>query len=382
MNLCNSQQVVESLFRREPTTRAGESPPPRPEHKRVWASLIKGKAAVIGEVAAEVLRRDPQGHKIHVALTDGERALQILVSKNLQVTLILDLLHVLEKLWKAAYVFHAEGSTEAEQWVRLRAEKILEGHVSQVVQGIRQMVTKLALGGSKGKMLSSVANYLYRNRSRMHYDQYLARGLPIASGSVEGACKNLIKDRMERSGMRWTEPMAEAVVQLRAVFLSGELRSLLAIPHRTRSETSISRRLERRSKVATPLVIVRSPLGSGEGTRRQYLVSLRRLFRDLASQGHPLQLGLILREDFPTPPHPATARSRLPHLRFGDIFNRRIETLATTLQPSTTAQYRVVAAGFLSYLQTDFPQLVDLSQLRRHPHLTGWFSHLSEQDPP
>src|SRR5438876_429706 len=98
------QQVVESLFRREPTTRAGESPPPRPEHKRVWASLIKGKAAVIGEVAAEVLRRDPQGHKIHVALTDGERALQILVSKNLQVTLILDLLHVLEKLWKAACV--------------------------------------------------------------------------------------------------------------------------------------------------------------------------------------------------------------------------------------------------------------------------------------
>src|SRR2546429_8425732 len=112
---------------------------------RDWSSdvcssdLIKGKAAVIGEVAAEVLRRDPQGHKIHVALTDGERALQILVSKNLQVTLILDLLHVLEKLWKAAYVFHAEGSTEAEQWVRLRAEKILEGHVSQVVQGIRQM---------------------------------------------------------------------------------------------------------------------------------------------------------------------------------------------------------------------------------------------------
>src|SRR2546429_9055083 len=86
---------------------------------------------------------------------------------------------------------------------------------SSDLQGIRQMVTKLALGGSKGKMLSSVANYLYRNRSRMHYDQYLARGLPIASGSVEGACKNLIKDRMERSGMRWTEAMAEAIVKLR-----------------------------------------------------------------------------------------------------------------------------------------------------------------------
>ena len=218
-----SQQVVESLFAREPSPRAGENPPSRPEHKRVWASLTKGKAAVIGEVAAEVSRRDPHGQEIHVALTDGERALQILVSQKLQVTLILDLLHVLEKLWKAAYVFHAEGSVEAEQWVRLRAQKILEGHVSQVVQGVRQTITKLALRGSKRKVLVRVTNYLYRNRGRMHYDQYLAQGLPIASGPVEGACKNLIKDRMERSGMRWTEAMAEAIVKLRAIYLSGDL---------------------------------------------------------------------------------------------------------------------------------------------------------------
>ena len=217
------QQVMESLFGRERTIGAAEKPAPRPEHKRVWASLSKGKAAVIAEVAAEVLRRDPQGHKTHVALTDGERALQILVSQKLEVTLILDLLHVLEKLWKAAYVFHAEGSPEAEHWVRLRTERILEGHVSHVVQGMRQSVTKLRLGGSKGKTLSSVANYLYRNRTRMRYDQYLAAGLPIASGSVEGACKNLIKDRMERSGMRWTEAMAEAIVKLRAIYLSGDL---------------------------------------------------------------------------------------------------------------------------------------------------------------
>jgi site-specific recombinase XerD len=116
-------------------------------------------------------------------------------------------------------------------------------------------------------------------------------------------------------------------------------------------------------------------------TRQVYLVYLRRLFRDLASQGHPLQPGLICSEDSATPPT-ATARSRLPHLRFGDIFNTRIETLATTLRPSTTAQYRVVADRFLFYLQTDFPQLVDLSALRRNPHLTGWFRRLCEQDPP
>ena len=64
--------------------------------------------------------------------------------------------------------------------------------------------------------------YLHRNRARMRYDEYLAQGWPIASGPVEGACKNLIKDRMERSGMRWTEEMAEAIVQLRAIYLSGD----------------------------------------------------------------------------------------------------------------------------------------------------------------
>ena len=195
------QQVIESLF---PTSRSasGETaPPPRPENKRVWASLLKGKTAVIQEVAEEMDRRDPSRSLTRLALTDGERALQIRVDQQLNVTLILDLMHVLEKLWKAAYCFHAEGSLEADLWVLDRTLRILFGEVGQVVKGIRQSVTKRALSGPKRKTLNAVANYLYRNRTRMRYDEYLASGWPIASGPVEGACKNLIKDRMERSGM-------------------------------------------------------------------------------------------------------------------------------------------------------------------------------------
>ena len=71
--------------------------------------------------------------------------------------------------------------------------------------------------------VTNVAGYLYRNRTRMRYNEYLAQGLPITSGPVEGACKSFIKDRMERSGMRWTEGMAEAIVKLRAIYLSGDL---------------------------------------------------------------------------------------------------------------------------------------------------------------
>jgi hypothetical protein len=215
-------QVIESFF---PTSRpvSGEDPsPPRPENKRVWASLLKGKTAVIQEVAEEMDRRDPSRSMIRLALTDGERALQIRVDQKLNVTLILDLMHVLEKLWKAAYCFHPEGSLQADFWVMDRTLRTLLGEVGQVVKGIRQSITKRRLSGPKRKTLNAVANYLYRNRARMRYHEYLANGWPIASGPVEGACKNLIKDRMERSGMRWTEPMAEALVQLRAIYLSGD----------------------------------------------------------------------------------------------------------------------------------------------------------------
>ncbi len=227
------EQVVESLFRTDPkkVKETGPLCPPRPEHKRVWASLVKGKASVIEEVVQEIQRRDPENHKTHVALTDGERALQILVSKKLKklkVTLILDLLHVLEKVWKAAHVFHPEGSPDAELYARLMSLRILEGNVSQVIKGLRQTVTKRNLFGAKRKTLLGVAAYFHRNRHRMRYDEYLAQGLPIATGSVEGACKNLIKDRMERSGMRWTKSMAEAIVKLRALYLSGDFDSYWA----------------------------------------------------------------------------------------------------------------------------------------------------------
>ena len=217
------EQVGESLFRIRHQTSLDGPAPPRPENKRVWASLLKAKTVVIQEVAQEMQRRDAGGVKTRVALTDGERALQILVDRTLNVTLILDLLHVLEKLWKAAYVFHVEGSLQAELWVLDRTLRILFGEVGQVVKGIRQSITKRRLCGAQRKTLCGVADYLYRNRARMRYNEYLSHGWPIASGPVEGACKNLIKDRMERSGMRWTEEMAEAIVQLRAIYLSGDL---------------------------------------------------------------------------------------------------------------------------------------------------------------
>ena len=216
------QEVVASLFdeERAPTHR---SPRKGPQGKRVWASLLASKDAFVQDMVAEVDRRDPRQRKTRVVVSDGERALQLRMAKALpRAVLVLDLIHAVEKLWAVAYVFHAEGSPEAHAFVRERTLRILQGGVGPVVRGLRQTATKRRLRGARRKTLLGVATYLYHNRSRMRYHQYLARGLPIASGSVEGACKNLIKDRMERSGMRWSEEGAEAMVKTRAVYLSKD----------------------------------------------------------------------------------------------------------------------------------------------------------------
>lgn len=168
-------------------------------------------------------RRDPKKEKIKVAITDGERALQSQVKNQMtNTTLILDLFHVLEKLWDAVYVFHQEGSREAKEWVKKHTHNILCGKVSQVIKGIRQSATKRGISGNNRKTIEDVTRYFYRNRLYMRYNEYLIQGLPIASGSVEGACKNLVKDRMERSGMRWTKDMGEAMLKMRAIYLSGD----------------------------------------------------------------------------------------------------------------------------------------------------------------
>ena len=224
------KEVADSLFHPElklvPGGKGKKHQPSerlKPEQKRVWASLEKSKDDIIQEVGREMEVRDPQRCKRRVVVTDGERALQIRVLQHVDgIVLILDLLHVLEKLWTAAHIFHDEGSFQAQQWVHERALRILRGQASQVVKGIRQSTTKRGIRGKSRKILDNIAGYLYRNRAYMRYDRYLADGLPIASGAVEGACKNLVKDRMERSGMRWKMPTAEAVLKLRALYLSGD----------------------------------------------------------------------------------------------------------------------------------------------------------------
>jgi hypothetical protein len=96
------------------------------------------------------------------------------------------------------------------------------------------MTTKQKLKGSRAKQMSAVIGYLQRNRRFLRYDEYLAAGYPIGSGVAEGACRHLVKDRLELTGMRWRIPGAQAMLDLRAVYINGDWDSFQA--HRVEEE--------------------------------------------------------------------------------------------------------------------------------------------------
>ena len=106
--------------------------------------------------------------------------------------------------------------------MRHRVTQVLQGKVEGVVRGLRRLAKERKLSAAKKKALARICRYLYKNRHRMRYDEYLAKGYPIASGVIEGACRHLVKDRMERAGMHWTIAGAQAMLDVRSVHLSGQ----------------------------------------------------------------------------------------------------------------------------------------------------------------
>lgn len=200
---------------------------PRPEHKRVWASLEQEAADVIEEAFAEALFRDPKLEKRWVVCVDGAEHQLKLVQQaaerlGVDVTIVVDLIHVIEYLWKAAHVLGKEGTARTERWVQKRLARVLAGEAGRVAGDLRRSATMRKLKPSRRKQVDTAANYLSKNKERLRYDLYLAAGLPIATGVIEGACRHLICDRMDITGARWSLAGAEAVLQLRALRSSGD----------------------------------------------------------------------------------------------------------------------------------------------------------------
>ena len=221
-----ADDVLDEILRQEKQTER-----PEPQNKRLRAALtrqvdgeeVNAKDVIFDWLAGEVDQRDPQERRTVVAVMDGETKLRDLQELKIRRAVgILDIWHVTEYLWKLAYCFHPEGSEEAEAFVTSYLRKLLEGKVRRVIGGIRQMVTKAGLSKHKRQKAEQHLNYFAARCDYMKYDEYLAAGYPIGSGVVEGACRHLVKDRMEQTGMRWRIAGAQAVLSLRAIYLNDD----------------------------------------------------------------------------------------------------------------------------------------------------------------
>jgi len=239
-----AEEVVAALFRDE---RERDTPArPRPCHKRMTACFptveeagsedelsIRGDIRAWNWAAEQISQRRAEG-QVLVRLCDGQESLWSIADiclgledkddrqkRSEKVVDVLDVIHVSGYVWSAGRALYGKDESSVESFVRDRLLRILQGEAARVIRGIRRMATDRGLCGQKLKDVKIACNYLENNLERMRYDEYLAAGYPIASGVIEGACRHLVKDRMERSGMRWREPNAGSMLFVRALEVTG-----------------------------------------------------------------------------------------------------------------------------------------------------------------
>jgi hypothetical protein len=243
------EEIVEALFREERERPPQTTPRPKPRHKRVVARLpqvledidaeepISGALLALSWASREVAQRRRPDQTV-IRLLDGQHSLWETAALCCDVPAesvveVLDVLHVAGYVWRAAKAFYPHREHQ-EAFARDRLLRILQGDAKGVVSGLRRMATQRGLSAAARKEIDAVCGYLEAHLDRMQYHSYLAAGYPIATGVIEGACRHLVKDRLERSGMRWTLEGAQAMLNLRALRQSSywdEFHSQHASPH-------------------------------------------------------------------------------------------------------------------------------------------------------
>ncbi len=142
---------------------------------------------------------------------------------GVSVVIIVDVIHALEYLWKAAKVRFAPDDSQAAPWVAEQIEGLLHGQVRSIVSNLRCWATLQGLSPKQREPIDQCTTSLANHLPYLHYSDSLAKGYPIATGVIEGACRSLVKDRMEITGARWGLEGGEAVLKLRALAINGDL---------------------------------------------------------------------------------------------------------------------------------------------------------------
>ena len=199
-----------------------------PTNKKIWGQFGTRQAAV-NWARDQATRRGfgPDSQRTVQIVIDGERCLRQYLERLFPEAIItLDLRHAQERLWKAGRQFHEEGSVELEQWVEPLNRVLVNGQISALLKRLRQLRKSVPSRGpntlAKRTVLDEQLAYFTERRAIMRYGEYRRADLELATGVIEGACRYVVAERLDCSGMRWAPEGAQAVLQLRCIELNGD----------------------------------------------------------------------------------------------------------------------------------------------------------------
>ena len=202
-------------------------PGPKARGKWLAGSVRRDPAEVIAAMFDEAEARDPGHQRTWVVLVDGaEHQLDLIraeaARRAVTIHIVIDLIHLMEYIWGAAWSLHEAGDPAAEDWVAVKALAVLASGSERAAQEITAEADAAGLASSRRNGAAACVRYLAGKREYLRYDQALQAGWPIATGVIEGACRHIIGDRLSIGGARWGLDGAEAVLTLRAVISNGD----------------------------------------------------------------------------------------------------------------------------------------------------------------
>ncbi|HMB03371.1 MAG TPA: hypothetical protein VKP69_06475, partial [Isosphaeraceae bacterium] len=213
-----------------------------PCNKKVYGTFGARRAA-LNWARAQATRRGfpPKTDKAVQIVIDGETCLEQRLRRLFPgAILTLDIRHAQEKLWEVGRLFHREGSAELTRWVEELEDLLYKGHVRTLLRRLEQEFRGVSRRGpgtkEKRKTLKTVIAYLEARVKLMDYGRWRKEDLVIATGVVEGAARYVVGERLDNSGMRWSEERAEAVLLLRCIEVNGDWEEFTRWSQEQRSE--------------------------------------------------------------------------------------------------------------------------------------------------
>ena len=210
-------------------SKAPGKPAPTAVSRRYNVDIAADRSAAITWLFDQAERRDPGHGRDWIALVDGDNHQIRLIEQQAAargvtgITILIDLVHVIQYLWKAAWAFHQPRDPAIETWTIARATDILHGRAADVITLIARLAEDHPPQHPEhAKNIRATLSYLTAKLPYLDYPQALAKGWPVATGVIEGACRHLVQDRMAITGARWSTEGAQAILWLRVIHANGD----------------------------------------------------------------------------------------------------------------------------------------------------------------